>query len=470
MKNFKKLLVLAFALVVAATMGVSTTAEAAATFTRAVVTNTVTANASDNVMVLAKGKKAVLKGTSTPAVTPVFKSANTKIATVNSKGVVTAKAPGLTKVYVVFAKKGYKTVTKTVYVKVVKDAVMSVSLTNKTAVAGMTASVKSTVKTTGSTANKSLKWYTSNKNILKVDAKTGKFKALAAGKTYLYAKTTDGTGKVAKCIVTVKAPITSVGVVDGASQLYVGKAGTFVTKTNANAFNTKAVITVSKKSKVSATIIKVDNNTYKVIPNERGKLILTISSAAKNPNGKYVTKDIGVYAVDKDVVKVTPNVNAVATATVTGTPKAIAEDLEAALKFSGAKVDDIVVTIDGKDQKVVYDGKKVTVGGKWLGDVSTKTGKVSVKITEKFASYVKDMDVYAAFMGDKEYNFDITVGANKFTQVKSQNGAYVVATVNGKEYKMYNVGETLYIVGTKAKLGDLATDLAKVATLEDVPQ
>ena len=70
----------------------------------------------------------------------------------------------------------------------------------------------------------------------------------------------------------------------------------------------------------------------------------------------------------------------------------------------------------------------------------------------------------------QEYKFDITVGANKFTQVKSQNGAYVVATVNGRNIKMYNVGETLYIVGTKAKLGDLATDLAKVATLEDVEQ
>ena len=52
------------------------------------------------------------------------------------------------------------------------------------------------------TDNKSVKWYISNRKVLKIS--NGKVKAVRKGTSYVYCKTTDGSNKTAKCKVVVR--------------------------------------------------------------------------------------------------------------------------------------------------------------------------------------------------------------------------------------------------------------------------
>lgn len=476
MKNFKKLLVLAFALVVAATVGISTNAEAARSFTNVKVTNTVSVRPAAENLTLAQWKKVTLKASSTPSVKPTFKSSNTKVASVNSSGVITAKSVGVAKITVRFAKSGYTTRTKTITVRVRKGKVTSVATSaKKTGVVGEKIQMKATVKASGSNPNKEVKWGSLNSSVAKVDSKSGIVTCIKPGTATIVAKSTDGTEKVARCTLTVKNKITSAALTTNVKKMYVGqKYYDFKAVLNSDAFNSLANLIVDKTESSNVAVATVarrgSGNNFTVTANKKGTLVLYVRSAKKNPDGKYkYSQKVTIKVVDKNVVKVEPKAGTTATATVTGTPKEIATDLEAALKAAQAAVNDITVKIDGVDKKVTWDGSKVMVGNTWLGDVTTTTGKVSVTITENFASYVQDMDVYAAFMDGKEYNYEVSVGNHKFTSLASDNGIYVTTKVDGQTFNMYNEGKTLYIVGTKAELGDsLVKDLEKVATLTDV--
>lgn len=128
MKNFKKLLVLALALVITATFGISTSVEAATgRFTNVKVTNTVAASSTATTLTLAKGKKVTLKATSTPTVKATFKSGNPSVLSVSSDGVVTARKAGLANVHVRFGKSGYTTVYKTITIRVTSGKVTKVT-------------------------------------------------------------------------------------------------------------------------------------------------------------------------------------------------------------------------------------------------------------------------------------------------------------------------------------------------------
>lgn len=477
MKNFKKLLLLAFALVVAATMGVSTSAEAARSFTGVNVTNTVTVRPVAQNITLAQWKKATLKTTSRPSVKPTFKTSNKAVATVDTKGVITARKPGVAKIYVTFAKNGYTKVTKTVVVRVKAGKVTKIALGTGSVAVGGKKTVYSRVYVSKTDANKELKWGSLNPDIAKVDAKTGEITGVKKGTATIVAKATDGTGVVGRTTVTVMNKITSLGLKAGyPTKMYVGKTYyNFTTMTNSDAFDGLANLIVggTTSNKACASVVRRGKgNNYTVQALKKGTLVLYVRSNSKNPDGKYkYSKNIEIEIVDENVVKVEPKAETTATATVTGNPKAIAKDLEEALAVTGAGKNEITVTIDGVEKTVTYDGKKVMVGNTWLGDVETKTGKIGVTITENFASYVKDMDIFAAFMDGKEYTYTVKVGNHDFTSLKSDSGIYVVATVDGKEFKMYNVEKTLYIVGTTDDLGDkLVEDLSKVATLTDVKQ
>lgn len=476
MKNFKKLLVFAFALVVAATVGISTSAEAASRrITGVNVTNSVTVRPTATNINLAQWKKATLKTTSKPSIKPTFKSSNKAVATVNSNGVITARKKGTAKITIKFSKKGYATVTKTVTVRVKSGKVSKITVSAGNVAVGGKVTAKATVKATKSDANKTVKWGSLTPAVATVDSKTGVVTGKKVGKATIVAKATDGTGVTCRTTVNVKNRITSVSLKAGYPKVMcVGETSyAFKTATNADAFDTTANLIVdgSTNKAIASVDRRGKGNNYTVKALKKGTLTLYVRSGKKNPNGKYAySKKITIKIVDPDVVKVDPKTGTTATATVTGTPKAIATDLEAALAAAGAKVNSIEVTIDGVKKTVSYDGKKVMVGNTWLGDVETKTGKIGVTITENFASYVEDMDVFAAFMDGKEYKYEVKVGKNTFTSLKSDSGIYVVATVNGKSYKMYNEGKTLYIVGTVKSLGDLATDLSKVATITDVDQ
>lgn len=158
---------------------------------------------------IAVGKKITLKATVSPSNATnkkvTWKSGNTKIATVNSKGVVTIKKKtgGKTVTITATAKDGSK--KKATYkIKVMKGVVKKVAISGKKTVkAGKTLKLKAKV-TASKGANKTVQWTSSNEKYAKVSS-SGKVTALKAGKgkkVKITAMATDGSGK--KKSVTVK--------------------------------------------------------------------------------------------------------------------------------------------------------------------------------------------------------------------------------------------------------------------------
>ncbi len=152
---------------------------------------------------IAAGKKVQLTAGIVPsnatnkAVT--WTTSNKKYATVSSTGKVTTKKAGGGKTVSITATAQDGSGVKAVYkIKIMKNAVKSIKLkAAKTVKAGKKVTVKATVKTTGKSANKKLKWTSSNKKYATVTSK-GKVNTKKAGKgknVKITAKATDGSGK-----------------------------------------------------------------------------------------------------------------------------------------------------------------------------------------------------------------------------------------------------------------------------------
>ncbi len=132
-----------------------------------------------------------------------WKSSNNKWATVNNKGVVTTKKAGAGKTVTITATAADGSNVKgTIKIKIMKNAVTKITLKakSKKVKAGKKVTVKATVKTNGSKANKKLVWKTSNKKWATVNSKgVVTTKKAGKGKTVtITATSTDGTKKSAK--------------------------------------------------------------------------------------------------------------------------------------------------------------------------------------------------------------------------------------------------------------------------------
>ncbi|MBD5545506.1 MAG: hypothetical protein HDR01_15000 [Lachnospiraceae bacterium] len=161
---------------------------------------------------LAAGKKIKLTLKAIPSnatdKTVTWKSSNTKYATVDKNGKVTLKATGAGKTVTITAAANDGSGKKaSVKLKIMKHAVKSIKLIvpAKTLKTGKSMSIKATVKTTGSSANKTLKWTSSNTKYATV--KSGKVTAKKAGKgktVTIMAASTDGSGKKATVKIKIK--------------------------------------------------------------------------------------------------------------------------------------------------------------------------------------------------------------------------------------------------------------------------
>ncbi|MBD5106431.1 MAG: Ig domain-containing protein, partial [Lachnospiraceae bacterium] len=162
---------------------------------------------------LAAGKKVKLTLKAEPEnaldKTVTWKTSNAKYATVDKKGKVSLKAAGAGKTVTITATANDGSGKKaSVKLKIMKHAVKSIKLkaSGKTLKAGKSMTVKATVKTTGSNANKTLKWTSSNSKYATV-SKSGKVTAKKAGKgktVTITATATDGSNKKAKVKIKIQ--------------------------------------------------------------------------------------------------------------------------------------------------------------------------------------------------------------------------------------------------------------------------
>ena len=198
------------------------------------------------------GKTKALKATTNDSDAIVtFKSGNTKVATVSSKGVVKGVKAGTA---VITAKVGNATATCKVTVKAstIKFAKASVTIYK-----GKTATVKATA-----TPSATVKYTSSNTKVATVNSKTGVVKGIKAGTVTITAKA--GALKTT-CKVVVKNPAFSL--VKSSATIKKGKTTTIrskaapagkVTYTSSNkkvaAVNSKGVVKGIKKGKATITV------------------------------------------------------------------------------------------------------------------------------------------------------------------------------------------------------------------------
>lgn len=162
---------------------------------------------------LAVGKKLTLKATVGPKKATnkkvVWSSSNTKYATVNSKGVVTAKKAGAGKTVTITAEaadgSGVRAKAK---IRIMKHTVTKITLQAKakTVKAGKKITVYARVKTNGKKANSKIEWTSSNNKYATVNSKgVVTAKKAGIGKTVtITAKATDGSGKKATIKIKIK--------------------------------------------------------------------------------------------------------------------------------------------------------------------------------------------------------------------------------------------------------------------------
>lgn len=145
--------------------------------------------------------KTTVKVTGKASKKVTYTSSNTKVATVNSQGKITAKKKGTAKITVrsVFNKS-----KKATFKLIVGTPVKKITLRKKsiTAYAGKTVTLKASVNPSNASVKK-LSYKTSNKKVATVN-KSGKITCIAEGTAKITVTATDGSKKKAVCTVTVK--------------------------------------------------------------------------------------------------------------------------------------------------------------------------------------------------------------------------------------------------------------------------
>lgn len=189
------------AVVLACTMTLGTMPTASNVTALPAVTQTVEAAAKSVTLKVSNkkvyaGRSGKIKVKSTRGAKLSYKTSNKKIATVNSRGVVTGKKSGTVKITITARKSKYKTVKKAITVKVVKQN-QNISARNM----GLTTGQR---KNLGAKARTPMTYKSSNPKVVTVDKK-GNLKALRPGtaKIKVYAKAT-GTFNKASRTITVK--------------------------------------------------------------------------------------------------------------------------------------------------------------------------------------------------------------------------------------------------------------------------
>ena len=270
-------------------------------------------NAVSNTVAVRKGKTLTLKTSVSPSNASskklTFTSTNKKVATVNSKGKITARKAGTAKITIKSADKKAKT-TITVKVPDAKKVVTKITLspTSKTVYPGDKFTLKPTIKP-GNATVKLVSYKSSNAKVAEVNSK-GKVTAKGAGTATITVTTLDG-GKKATCKVTVKpVPVSSVKLSQTSAALNIGQTVSLsVTIAPANAAN-KAVTWASSNPGVAAVANGV------VTAKAAGTAVITATAAdgsgksasctvtVKDPvieiTGVTMPESLTIYANNKD--------------------------------------------------------------------------------------------------------------------------------------------------------------------------
>ena len=262
---------------------------------------------SQSTLSMKKGETAALTVTITPEnatdKSVDWTSSDTKIATVDSTGKVTAVSAGTASI-TCMAKDGSDkkaickvTVTDPIPPKpsVVKVTKITLNKTTASVGKGKTMQLTATVTPTNAT-NKAVIWKSSNTKIATVSS-TGKVTAKAAGTVTITCTAKDGSGKKATCKVTVTEPKPPVKPTVKVTKVTLNKkTATLSPKETLTLRATVTPTTATNKAvtwKSSNTKIATVSSTGKVTAKAAGTVMITCT--AKDGSGKKATCRITVY-------------------------------------------------------------------------------------------------------------------------------------------------------------------------------
>lgn len=428
-KRITHVLVGAMALTMAFSVAAITAPESAAA---KVKVKKVTAVApSGKTAYVAKGKKVTI--TTTVKVTPnkkankkvTYKSANKKIATVSSKGVIKGVKAGKTKITIISKKNKKKKTTMKVVVK--KAAVKKVKLnaTSFNLSPGAKKTLKATVSPTKNVSKK-IVWTSSNKKVATVTS-GGVVKGIKDGKATITAKAADGSNKKAKATVTVGAGIASISV-PTSSVVRVVLSGAKTLKASDFVVQTKSSPSATRYTSVPVESVSTkDNKVYDVnlerSISERCYLKVTISALSSNKSSEIYVENIAGYgnATNETVEYLTgtkghtftddwyiSNSNAVGSMTysVTGLPSGLKSYI------SKDKTD---VLIRGKFNNI-ENGTTATLTG---------TDEKGTTFTKKYIFVVGDLDHLVAVVEPAETKLAY-IPDDSNTEKDEESGDYIV--------------------------------------------
>lgn len=233
------------------------------------------------------GKTYQLKATVSPSDATVkdvkWSSNNSKVATVNSSGLVKAVGKGSATITCT-AKDGSKVSSKcAITVKDIMVTSVTLNAKSKTLYTSKKFQLKATVSPSDAT-NKKVKWSSSNTNVATVSS-AGLVKAIAKGTATITCTAIDGSKKCAKCNITVKNKlVTDISLNAENMTLYTGKDFLLVATVNPTDATNKNVVWKSSNSKIASV-----NSFGYVKAIGKGSATITCS-AADGSNVKAICK------------------------------------------------------------------------------------------------------------------------------------------------------------------------------------
>lgn len=236
--------------------------------------------------------KAVVKSNTATKQVLRWTSSNTSVATVNSKGVITAKRMGKCTIRVKATDGSGAQDTCTIYVV---RAATSIRLDKvvTTVVVGRSVKLNATIRPTNATF-KTPTWSSSNKDVALVDS-TGRVTGIKAGVTTIKALTKDNSNKAAYCIVNVIDEVSSSGVIVSTKDMTLIKGQTGTVSYSIQPSNSTDKVTFASDNRAVATV----TNTGKIKAWKSGVATITITTSS----GKQAVVNVTVVGLNKTSIK-----------------------------------------------------------------------------------------------------------------------------------------------------------------------
>ncbi|MCM1364608.1 MAG: Ig-like domain-containing protein [Faecalibacterium sp.] len=396
------------------------------------------------------GKTVTLTATVSPSNATVkavkWTSSNTKVATVDSKGKVTSKAPGTATITVTTTDGSFKATCKVT----VHQPLNSIAFAKSSVTAEVGKKTKLTVNYSPSNAsNKTLTWTTSDKSIATV-ASDGTVNGLKKGTVKITAKSAEGGYKIT-CTVKVVKKVTSVKLDKTSLTLYLGKTATLKATIAPTDASNKAVTWTSSDT----SIVTVDKN-GKLTPKKAGSATITVKSSDGGKTAKCIVK-VERAATSIKLNKTSLSMVAGESQTLTST---LAPSDVTNKTITWSTSDKSIATVSAKGVVKAVKGGTATITAKSSNGL---TVKCTVKITQYVSSVKFEKNEYSVYIGDTvnlKAIINPSSATNQSVTWKSSDGTVAAVSSNGVVSGIKE-GEAKITV-TTADGGKTATCVVKV--------